>query len=65
VGELLVDLAGEAADADRAHPPAVLEHRDAAEEEGEERVEARALDRIGARLLGELARRRRVAACAV
>src|SRR5215216_1490363 len=61
--ELLVVLARQAADADRADPPAVLEHGDAAEEEGEERVEARALDRIGARLLGELPRRCRVAAC--
>ena len=39
-----------------------LEHRDAAEEEREERVEARALDRVVPDLLGELARRARVAA---
>lgn len=42
--ELLVDLARQAADADRADPPTVLEDGDSAEEEGEERVEARTLD---------------------
>ena len=51
---MLVDLAGEAADAHRADPAAILEDGDAAEEEGEERVEARSLGGVGARLLGEL-----------
>jgi hypothetical protein len=51
---LLVVLARQAADANRADPPAVLEDGDAAEEEGEEGVEARSLDGIGACLLGEL-----------
>src|SRR6187551_770521 len=60
--ELLVDLAGQAADADRADAAVVLEDGDAAEEEREERVEARPLGRIGTSLLGELAGRGRVAA---
>ena len=37
--ELLVVVAGQAADANRADPPAVLEDGDAAEEEGEEGIE--------------------------
>ena len=60
--ELLVHLAGHPAHADRADPVVSVEHRDAPEEEREERVEARPLDGILARLLRELARRRRVAA---
>ncbi len=55
--ELLVDLAGQAADADGADALVALEHRDAAEEEREERVEARPLDRVVLHLLGQLARR--------
>ena len=52
--ELLVDLAGQAADADRADPGAVLEHGDAAEEEREERVEARPLGGSARAFSGEL-----------
>ena len=43
--ELLVDLARQAADADGADARVAVEDRDAAEEEREERVEARPLDR--------------------
>src|SRR5258708_28343225 len=59
--ELLVDLAGEAADADCADAGLAVEHCDAAEEERELRIEARPLDRVVAHLLGELARRAGVA----
>ena len=60
--ELLVDLAGQPADADRAQPRLAVEDRDAAEEEREERVEARPLDGVVPDLLRQLARRARVAA---
>ena len=59
--ERLVDLARKPAHAHRAHALAVAERRDAAEEEAEERVEARELGRRVADLLGELPRRERVA----
>ena len=48
--EPLVDLARQAAHADRADAPLAVEHGDAAEEEREERVEARPLDRVVAAL---------------
>ncbi len=51
----------EPADPDRTDAHAVLEPRDAAHEEREEGVEARPLGGIGARLLRELGRGRRVA----
>ena len=59
--KLLVDLAGQAADTDRPDAAAVVERRDAAEEEAEERIEARKLGRRAARFLGELPRREGIA----
>src|SRR3954454_6125606 len=49
--ELLVDLARQAADADRPDLPLAVVDTDAAEEEREERVEARPLDRVVGDLL--------------
>src|ERR671923_418262 len=60
-GESVIVLACKAAHADRADAATVLEGRDAAEEEGEERVEAGALDRVVAHLRGECLRRRGIA----
>src|SRR5258708_7569331 len=60
--ELLVDLAGKAADADRADLHLSVEDGDSAEEEREERIEAHPLHRIVANLVGEGARRARPAA---
>ena len=55
--EPLVVFARQPADADGADADVALEDGDAAEEEREERVEARPLDRVVADLLGELPRR--------
>src|SRR5581483_2887933 len=55
--EPLVDFAGQPAHADGADARIAVEHGDSAEEECEERVEARALDGVVASLLGELAGR--------
>src|SRR3954471_2220543 len=60
--KLLVELPRQSADADGADTSAVLEDGDAAEEEREERVEARELVWIGPRLLGEFSGRCCVAA---
>src|SRR6476659_8536801 len=60
-GKLLVHVAGEAADADGPDALGAVERGYAAEEEGEERVEAGALGRVGLRLLGQLSRGGRVA----
>ena len=60
--EPLVLLARQPADADGADADVPLEDGDAAEEEREERVEARPLDRVVADLLGQLPRRPRIAA---
>src|SRR5438876_756435 len=54
---LLIGLAREAADADGADAASGFEDGDAAEEEREERVEARTLDGVVANLLRELASR--------
>ena len=59
--EALVHLAGQPAHPDSADPLAVDEDRDAAQEEREERVEARQLGRRARDLLGERPGRRRVA----
>src|SRR3954470_5589196 len=60
--ELLVGLTGQAADTDGTDANVTLEHGDAAEEEREERVEARALGGILPGLFRELAGRTCVAA---
>ena len=56
--QLLVHLARQAADADRADTRVAVERRDAALEEREERVEARPLDRVVGDLRRELPRSR-------